>query len=145
MTASRCEQILAAFATVARSVTGMSAKVYRDRAQALASVERPSIAVNAGPESDNTGPSVPVCLTISTLTVEATIYTNVAPITTATDAIRSELHQLLMTSAAINALVIDIVPSGREWIAEAQDVGAVRCRYAVTYQTSRNDLTINHP
>jgi hypothetical protein len=145
MTASRCEQILAAFATAARSVTGMSARVYRDRAQALASAEMPSIAIDAAPEVDDTGPSVPVCLTISTLTVEATIYANVSPVTTATDAIRSELHQRLMTSTAINALVIDIVPLGREWIAEAQDFGAVRCRYAVSYQSSRNDLTIAQP
>jgi len=145
MTASRCEQILAAFATVARGVTGMSARVYRDRGQALGSAELPSIAIDAASEDDDTGPSVPVCLTISTLIVEVTIYVQQAPITTATDAIRSELHQRVMTSSAINALVVNVVPAGRQWVTEAQDFGGVICRYAVTYQTSRNDLTIDHP
>lgn len=145
MTASRCEQILAAFATVARSVTGMSAKVDRDRAQPRGASELDRIAVDAESEDDNTGPEVPNCITITTLIVGLTIYAQRATVTTATDAIRCELHQRLMTSSAINALVMNIVPAGRVWAPEAQDFGAVRCRYAVTYQTSRNDLTIDHP
>jgi hypothetical protein len=144
MTASRNEVILAAFEDVARTVTGMASRVCRERAQPLGQQELPIIAVDTGPETDETV-GVPNCLTITTLVVEMTICAEGTAITTATDALRSELHQKIMASAVINGLVIDVVPLGREWIPSAQDYGAVIARYAVKYQTSRNDLTIDHP
>jgi hypothetical protein len=147
MTASRCEQILAAFATAAAGTVGLGSRIYRDREQAVGRGEIPTtqgvLIIEPASETDDISTTTETLTT--TLTITADLYINGAPLSTISDPIRVDLHNRIMASTALRALVISVYPSGRNWDPEAGDLGAVRSTYTVTYRTSLTDLTRQLP
>jgi len=147
MTASRCEQILAAFTTAAAGTVGLGSRIYRDREQAIGRGEIPLgegvLIIEPTSESDEITTTTETLTT--TLTITADLFINGAPLSTVSDPIRSDLHSRIMASTALRALVISVYPGSRNWDPEAGDLGAVRSTYTVTYRTSLMDLTRQTP
>lgn len=147
MTASRCEQILAAFATAAAGTVGLGSRIYRDREQAIGRSEIPLneavLIIEPAAEVDDITTTTETITT--TLTINADLFINGAPLSTISDPIRVDLHGRIMASSTLRALVISVYPSGRHWDPEAGDLGAVRTTYAVSYRTSLTDLTRQLP
>ena len=147
MTASRCEQILAAFAAAAAGTTGLGVRIYRDREQAVGRSEIPLgegvLIIEPASETDNITTTTETITT--TLTINADLFIHGAPLSSISDPIRVDLHSQIMASTTLRALVISIYPSGRNWDPEAGDLGAVRSTYNVTYRTSLMDLTSQLP
>lgn len=147
MTASRCEQILTAFATAAVGTVGLGSRIYRDREQAVGRNEIPTgegvLIIEPASETDDISTTTETLTT--TLNINADLYINGAPLSTISDPIRVDLHSRIMASTALRALVISVYPSGRNWDPEAGDLGAVRSTYTVTYRTSLTDITRQLP
>ena len=147
MTASRCEQILAAFATAAVGTTGLGSRIYRDREQAIARNEIPAGegALIIEPAAENDDITTTTETVTTTLTINADLFVHGAPLSTISDPIRVDLHSRIMASTTLRALVISVYPSGRNWDPEVGDLGAVRTTYAVSYRTSLTDITRELP
>jgi len=140
MTASRCEQILTAFASAAAGTTGLGSRIYRDREQAIARGEMPALVIEPATETDDITTTTETITT--SLVINADLFINGAPLRTVSDPIRVDLHRRIMASTTLRALVISIYPGSRTWEPEVGDMGAVRTTYNVTYRTNLLDLTI---
>jgi hypothetical protein len=144
MTESRCEQILEAFAAAATGTTGLGSRIYRDREQAVGRNEIPTgegvLIIEPAAETDDISTTTETLTT--TLTINADLYINGAPLSTISDPIRVDMHSRIMASSALRALAISVYPAGRNWDPGEGDLGAVRSTYNVTYRTNLLDLTI---
>lgn len=142
MTASRTETILAAVATALAATSGVSGRVWRDRAEAVLRSESPALLIEAVDE-DFVGETT--CRYDWLLRVRIIILVRDGAVSTQADAIRSSIHSLIMANATINSYATVLRP-GRpfcEWSPDKGDgmPGMVALLYEIGHRSLTGNLT----
>ena len=135
---SKTEQILTAIKTALAGTTGVSARIYRDRYEALARNEMPALVIQPETE-DQQLTTIP--FTQSTLTVAIDVLISGSPLSTLADPTRVSLHSKLMADRSLGGLSLDVIPGGIQWDADSGEIGILRCNYQISFRTLTADLT----
>lgn len=140
--ATKREQILAQIASTLASTAGVSGRVYRSRATAIARAESPAIIVE---------PVIDTCQQVTslpkldwTLRVRVVVTIRSTNAYTDADSIIESMHSKLMADLTLGGLAIDVQPNitNFDFFDADQPAGVFTSEYEVLYRTSVTDLTI---
>jgi hypothetical protein len=138
MTSSKAERILQAIEAVLTPTAGISARVFRDRWEAVARNEMPCLVVE--PTGEEPG-QVSVPFTDYTLTIAVDILISGSPLSALADPIRVDAHARLMADRTLGGLTHSIDPGPSEWKGEPGEIGILSLTYRVPFRTLTEDLT----
>lgn len=139
--ATKREQILAQIASTLASTAGVSGRVYRSRATAIARAESPAIIVE---------PVIDTCQQVTSLpkldwTLRVRVVVTIRSVNAYTDAdsVIESMHSKLMADLTLGGLAIDVQPSITNFDFFDADLpaGVFTSEYEVLYRTSVADLT----
>jgi hypothetical protein len=139
--ATRREQILAQIATTLASTAGVSGRVYRSRATAVARAESPAIIVEPVTDTAQQVTSLPKL--DWTLRVRIVVVSRSANSYTDADSVIESMHSLLMADLTLGGIAIDVQPvlTSFDFIDADQPAGVFSNEYDVKYRTQVADLT----
>lgn len=139
--ATRREQILAQIATTLASTTGVSGRVYRSRATAVARAESPAIIVEPVTDTAQQVTSLPKL--DWTLRVRVVVVSRSANSYTDADSVIESMHSLLMADLTLGGIAIDVQPvlTSFDFIDADQPAGVFSNEYDVKYRTQVGDLS----
>lgn len=139
--ATRREQILAQIATTLASTAGVSGRVYRSRATAVARAESPAIIVEPVTDTAQQVTSLPKL--DWTLRVRVVVVSRSANSYTDADSVIESMHSLLMADLTLGGIAIDVQPvlTSFDFIDADQPAGVFSNEYDVKYRTQVADLT----
>ncbi|MEK9824309.1 MAG: hypothetical protein VW840_19255, partial [Gammaproteobacteria bacterium] len=106
--ATRREQILAQIVATLASTTGVSGRVYRSRATAVARAESPAIIVEPVTDTAQQVTSLPKL--DWTLRVRVVVVSRSANSYTDADSVIESMHSLLMADLTLGGVAIDVQP-----------------------------------
>lgn len=134
------EQILAAVKTAVTPTSGVSSNVFRSRQSSATRADGPVIFIEpVGDNADQTTlPRIDWAMIVRfKIACRGAIPDQVA------DPILDSMHNLLMTDASLQALIMDVQPMGVNWQFTGADNDAVlvSCDYRILYKTSQNNLS----
>lgn len=139
--ATKREEILAQIATTLASTAGVSGRVYRSRATAVARGESPAIIIE--PVSDTAQQLVSNQKLDWTMRVRVVVVTRSSTPYTDADSVIESLHSLLMADLTLNGYAIDVQPvlTSFDFVDADQPAGVFSNEFDVRYRTSITDLT----
>ena len=139
--ATRREQILAQIATTLASTAGVSGRVYRSRATAVARAESPAIIVEPVTDTAQQVTSLPKL--DWTLRVRIVVVSRSVDSYTDADSVIESMHSLLMADLTLGGIAIDVQPvlTSFDFIDADQPAGVFSNEYDVKYRTQVADLT----
>jgi len=142
MTASITEQILSALETTLADTSGVTGRVYRDRAEAFLRAECPALLIEPDTETV-TGETT--CRTDRLLLVRIVILVRDGAVSEVSDPIRVSVHDLLFANPTIDGLASIIRPArpNVNWEPEKGDGQPGLCvlSYEIGFRTLTADLT----
>ncbi|MEL0151634.1 MAG: hypothetical protein VW779_00325 [Halieaceae bacterium] len=139
--ATRREQILAQIVATLASTTGVSGRVYRSRATAVARAESPAIIVEPVTDTAQQVTSLPKL--DWTLRVRVVVVSRSANSYTDADSVIESMHSLLMADLTLGGVAIDVQPvlTSFDFIDADQPAGVFSNEYDVKYRTQVGDLS----
>lgn len=139
MTTKR-EQILSQIATTLASTAGVSGRVYRSRATAVARGESPAIIIEPATDTAQQVTSLPKL--DWTMRVRIVVVTRSSTPYTDADSVIESMHSLLMSDLTLNGYAIDVQPvlTSFDFVDADQPAGVFSNEYDVRYRTSVGDL-----
>ena len=139
--ATRREQILAQIATTLASTAGVSGRVYRSRATAMARAESPAIIVE--PITDTCQQLTSLPKLDWTLRVRVVVTIRSTNAYTVADSIIESMHSLLMADLTLGGIAQDIQPqiTNFDFFDADQPAGVFSNEYEVKYRTTVADLS----
>lgn len=139
--ATRREQILAQIVTTLASTTGVSGRVYRSRATAVARAESPAIIVEPVTDTAQQVTSLPKL--DWTLRVRVVVVSRSVDSYTDADSVIESMHSLLMADLTLGGVAIDVQPvlTSFDFIDADQPAGVFSNEYDVKYRTQVGDLS----
>ena len=142
MTTKR-EQILAQVATTLADTAGVSNRVYRSRATAVARAESPAIIIEPVTNTVQQITSLPKL--DHTLRVRIVVVVRSTTPDTEADSVMESMHSLLMADLTVGGLAIDIQPSltNFDYLDADQPAGVYSNEYNIVYRTSVSDLAVS--
>jgi len=140
MTTKR-EQILAQVASSLASTAGVSGRVYRSRATAVARAESPAIIIEPVNNTVQQITSLPKL--DHTLRVRVVVVVRSSSPDTDADPVIESMHSLLMADLTVGGLAIDIQPvlTNFEYLDADKPAGVYSNEYNILYRTSVSDLS----
>jgi hypothetical protein len=137
---TRRESILSNIVTALAGTTGVGARIYRSRVEALARAESPAIVVEPISDTAQENTSLPTLDWSLTVRI-AVIVRGTAPDQLA-DATIQSLHGKVMADLTQGGYAMDTIPQSVNWelIEADQPAGVVMCDYVVRYRTSLTNL-----
>ena len=141
--ATKREQILAQVATTLASTAGVSNRVYRSRATAVARAESPAIIIEPVTNTVQQITSLPKL--DHTLRVRIVVVVRSTTPDTEADSVIESMHSLLMADLTVGGLAIDIQPSltNFDYLDADQPAGVYSNEYNIVYRTSVSDLAVS--
>jgi hypothetical protein len=139
MTTKR-ETILAAVSTALTGTTGVSTRIYRNRAEPLSRAESPAIVVEPVTDLCQQNTSLP---TLDwTLRIRVVVISRSTIADQAADPTIESLHAKLMADLTLGGLAIDVQPAQVSFEFVEADVPAavISCEYDIRYRTSVSSL-----
>jgi hypothetical protein len=139
MTTKR-ETILAAVSTALTGTTGVSTRIYRNRAEPLSRAESPAIVVEPVTDLCQQNTSLP---TLDwTLRLRVVVISRSTIADQAADPTIESLHAKLMADLTLGGLAIDVQPAQVSFEFVEADVPAavISCEYDIRYRTSVSSL-----
>ena len=136
---SKREQILARFETLLVNTSGVNARVYRSRQQALNRDEAPALVIEP---SRDTPTVVSTCKLDWSLDVLVVIYARGVVPDQDADPVAVSMHNELMSDRTLGGLAVDLVPSGVDFRLDDADMSSLWMinTYTVRYRTSITSL-----
>lgn len=139
MTTKR-ETILAAVSTALTGTTGVSTRIYRNRAEPLSRAESPAIVVEPVTDLCQQNTSLP---TLDwTLRIRVVVISRSTIADQAADPTIESLHAKLMADLTLGGVAIDVQPAQVSFEFVEADVPAavISCEYDIRYRTSVSSL-----
>lgn len=136
---SKSERIMAAIEAALAGTTGVGARIYRDRWEALARNEMPALVIHPETEDPLVIQAFPYME--CTLAVSVDVLISGSPLSTLADPTRVSLHAKLMADRSLGGLAFDVIPNGVTWDADSGEIGVLRCAYKVSFRSLIGDLT----
>lgn len=150
--ASIAEQICSRIHTLLLNATAAGVAVYRDRDDAFTREETPAILIEAADEqtdtlggSNGTGLGRPMTqIDRDTLRISITVCVRSAAWQQVADAVRVQVHALLVADSALRALATNLKRDRCEWRSASTDVpfGYAAQGYQLTYLTRAHALDV---
>lgn len=139
---SKRESILAQIKSTLDGTSGVSGRVYRSRATALARAESPAIIIE--PVSDSCQQTLSLPKLDWTLRVMIVVTVRSDDPYTDADSVIESLHSLLMDDLTLNGHAIDVQPMlvNFDFFDADKPAGVFSCEYEVKYRTSVTDLSV---
>ena len=136
---SKREQILARFETLLVNTSGVNARVYRSRQQALNRDEAPALVIEPGRDTPTV---VSTCKLDWSLDVLVAIYARGVVPDQDADPVAVSMHNELMSDRTLGGLAVDLVPSGVDFKLDDADMSTLWMinTYTVRYRTSISSL-----
>ena len=136
---SKREQILARFETLLVNTSGVNARVYRSRQQALNRDEAPALVIEPGRDTPTV---VSTCKLDWSLDVLVVIYARGVVPDQDADSVAVSVHNELMSDRTLGGLAVDLVPSGVDFRLDDADMSTLWMinTYTVRYRTSITSL-----
>jgi len=136
---SKREQILARFETLLVNTSGVNARVYRSRQQALNRDEAPALVIEPGRDTPTV---VSTCKLDWSLDVLVAIYARGVVPDQDADPVAVSMHNELMSDRTLGGLAVDLVPTGVDFKLDDADMSTLWMinTYTVRYRTSISSL-----
>jgi len=136
---SKREQILARFETLLVNTSGVNARVYRSRQQALNRDEAPALVIEPGRDTPTV---VSTCKLDWSLDVLVVVYARGVVPDQDADPVAVSMHNELMSDRTLGGLAVDLVPTGVDFKLDDADMSTLWMinTYTVRYRTSISSL-----
>ena len=140
--ATKRERILAAITTSLANTTGVGARIYRSRVEALTRSETPALVIEPISDTPEDTQTFNDKVTWEFKIRISVIVRGTTPDQVADPTIES-LHTKVLTDPSVGGLALDVRPSTTSFeILEAdQPAGVISCEFDITYRTAYNSLT----
>jgi hypothetical protein len=134
------ETILAAFKTALNPTAGVSGRVYRSRVEAFNRAEHPAIVIE--PVVD-THSRTSIDRLTNELTVQVVVLVRADIPDTSGDSVVESVHNLIMTNATLDAMLVDLLPISTEFqfVEADKPLGVISLQYKAVYQSGFTDLS----